>query len=153
MNSPAVSESEALLQMIADLTDIPANGRSEDISENRSNSILQNLLDRIDSTPARVCTDAHGHITSINPAFSQLCGHAFEDLKGRKPGSMLQGPESSPDSIEVLRKAIREQTPCVTELVNYHKDHSAYRVRIHLRPLFSASGELTGYEAEEHKLD
>lgn len=153
MNAPAVSESKALQQMIADLTDFPSHGVSDGLSEIRSNSILGNLMDRIDSEPARVFTDTEGRITSINPAFSQLCGHAFEDLKGRKPGSMLQGPESSPDSIEVLRKAIREQTPCVTELVNYHKDHSAYRVRIHLRPLFSASGELTGYEAEEHKLD
>ena len=152
MNSPAVSESKALQKMIADLTDIPAHGVSNNFSETRANSILENVMGRIDSEPARVCTDPQGKITSINPAFSQLCGHSFEDLKGRKPGSMLQGPESSKESIQILRQAIRNHQSCVTELVNYHKDHSAYRVRIHLRPLFSESGELTGYEAEERKL-
>lgn len=153
MNSPAVSESKALQQMIADLTDIPVHGVSNSLSETRSTSILENLINRIDSEPARVCTDPQGRITSINPAFSQLCGHSFKDLKGRKPGSILQGPESSNESIQALRKAIREHAPCVTELVNYHKDHSAYRVRIDMRPVFSESGKLTGYEAEERKLD
>jgi len=153
MNAPAVSESKALQQMIADLTDFPSHGVSDGLSEIRSNSILGNLMDRIDSEPARVFTDTEGRITSINPAFSELCGHSFEDLKGRKPGSMLQGPESSKDSVEALRQAIRNQAPCVTELVNYHKDRSTYRVRIDLRPLFSESGELTGYQAEERKLD
>ena len=153
MNSPAVSESTALQQMIADLTDIPAHGVSNNLSETRVNSILENLMGRIDSEPARVCTDPQGKITSINPAFSQLCGHSFEDLKGRKPGSMLQGHESSKESIQALRNAIREHQPCVTELVNYHKDHSAYRVRIDMRPVFSENGKLTGYEAEERKLD
>jgi PAS domain S-box-containing protein len=153
MNSPSVSETKALQQMIADLTDFHSHGVSDGLSETRSNSILENLIGRITSEPARVFTDTKGRITCINPAFSQLCGHSFEGLKGRKPGPMLQGPKSSKDSIEALRQAIRNQVPCVTELVNYHKDRSTYRVRIHLKPLFSDSGELTGYQAEERKLD
>lgn len=152
MNAPPVTQSKALQQMISDLTDIPAHGNPDKLSEPRANSILENLIARIDSEPARLCTDPEGKITSINPAFSQLCGHSFEALKGRKPGAMLQGPESSEESIEALRKAISEHAPCVTELVNYHKDRTAYRVRIDMRPVFSASGELTGYEAEERKL-
>ena len=153
MKTPVVSESKALRIMIADLTDMPAHGVSKGLEETRSDLILQNLMSRIESEPARVCTDAEGRITSINPAFSELCGHTFQDLMGRKPGAVLQGPESSKLSIEALRQAIRRHEPCVTELVNYHKDRTAYRVRIDLRPLFSDTGELTGYEAEERKLD
>lgn len=153
MKTPVVSESKALRNMIADLTDMPAHGVSKGFKETRSDSILQSLMSRIDSEPARVFTDAEGRITAINPAFSELCGHSFQDLKGRKPGAVLQGPESSEESIEALRQAIRQHAPCVTELVNYHKDRSAYRVRIDIRPVFSDSGELTGYEAEERKLD
>lgn len=153
MNTSVVNEAKALQKMIADLTDMPAHGVPEELPETLASSIFQNLISRIDSEPARVCTDPEGRITSINPAFSELCGHTFEDLKGRKPGAVLQGPESSKHSINALRQAIRRGVPCVTELVNYHKDRSAYRVRINLRPVFSDSGEVTGYVAEERKLD
>ena len=153
MNTAVVTESKALCKMIADLTDMPAHGVSNGLEVTRSDSLLKNLISRIDTEPARVCTDAEGRITAINPAFSELCGHTFQDLKGRKPGTVLQGPESSNHSVEALRQAIQRREPCVTELVNYHKDGSAYRVRIDLRPVFSNSGELTGYEAVERKLD
>ena len=152
MNTPVVNEIKALAKMIADITDMPAHGVSRELKDTRSDLIFQNVMSRIDSEPARVCTDAEGRINAINPAFSELCGHTFQDLKGRKPGTVLQGPESSKQSIEALRQAIRLHEPCVTELVNYHKDRSAYRVRIDLRPVFSDSGELTGYVAEERKL-
>jgi hypothetical protein len=74
-------------------------------------------------------------------------------MKGRKPGAMLQGPESSRESIEILRHAIRNGVPCVTELVNYHKNNIPYRVRIDLRPMLSDSGKVIGFEAEEYLLD
>lgn len=149
MNNPCVNEEQALQVMIADLTEMTISDVCEGLGSNQSRAIFDKLQHRIASEPARVQTDPHGHITSANPAFIQLCGHNFEDLKGRKPGSILQGPESSRESVEILREAIRHQIPCVTEIVNYHKNQTPYRVRIHLRPLFSESGELTGYEAEE----
>lgn len=153
MNAPCVIEDQAIQKMIADLSEITISDVSEDLDSKQTRAIFDKLQHRIASEPARVQTDPHGHITSVNPAFIQLCGHNFEDLKGRKPGSILQGPESSRESIEILREAIRHQTSCVTEIVNYHKNQTPYRVRINLRPLFSESGELTGYEAEERQLD
>lgn len=139
--------------MIADLSDIPVCGIPGSLTEARSRSILESLMDRIGSEPARIHTDPEGRITAINPAFSQLCGHTFEDLKGRKPGAVLQGPKSSRESVQALRDAIRRCVPCVTELVNYHKNRSTYRVRIDLRPEFSESGGHLGFTAEERKLD
>jgi PAS domain S-box-containing protein len=153
MSSSGVNQSQAINHMIADLSEIPSNGSSPGLGFVERRSILEKLRDRIDSEPARVVTDAEGRITAINPAFTELCGHCFEDLKGRKPGSILQGPLSSSKSVAMLRKAILNRETVTTELVNYHKDRSTYRVRIELKPLFAPTGDLTGYEAREWKLD
>ena len=149
MITPRVNEDQTLQKMISDLTEVTISDGCDGWAPRKSSAIFDKLQQRIASEPARVQTDAKGHIISVNPAFIQLCGHNFEDLKGRKPGTILQGPESSRESIEILREAIRHRIPCVTEIVNYHKNQTPYRVRIDLRPLFTESGELTGYEAEE----
>ena len=133
--------------MIADLTE---NSLWSDAS--REKSLLKNVLARIDSEPARVRTDANGLIVDINPAFTQLCGYRFSEIKGRKPGSMLQGKETTPESIETLRLAIKERIPCSVEMVNYHKNTSKYRVQIEFTPLWTPSGELNGFEAVERKI-
>jgi PAS domain S-box-containing protein len=153
MNSSGVNQSQAIDHMIADLSEIPATGSSQGLGFPGRCSILDKLRARIDSEPARVVTNTEGLIVAINPAFTELCGHPFRNLKGRKPGSILQGPLSSVKSVALLRKAIQNREAVTTELVNYHRDRSTYRVRIELKPLFAPTGELTGYEAREWKLD
>ena len=140
-------------QMIADLSEISISRVPESLSDTKSRALFKRITRRISSEPARLQTDAKGLITSVNPAFTRLCGHTFDEMKGRKPGAVLQGPESSRESIETLRHAIRLGVPCVTELVNYHKNNIPYRVRIDLRPMLSASGKVIGFEAEEYLLD
>ncbi|MFM8363663.1 MAG: PAS domain-containing protein [Verrucomicrobiota bacterium] len=138
-------------QMIADLSET-MSASAPGIAAPKRRFILEKIRLRLDSEPARVVTDPEGFIISINPAFTELCGHSFLDLKGKKPGSMLQGPESCPKSVALLRRAIRRRESVSTELINYHKDRSPYRVRIDLRPLFAPNGKLTGFEAEERKV-
>ncbi|MDX2081030.1 MAG: PAS domain-containing protein [Terrimicrobiaceae bacterium] len=114
--------------------------------------LLQRVVERIDSEPARVRTDAEGHVVSINPAFSGLCGYSFPEIRGRKPGSLLQGPDTEPECVEVIREAVRTGSPCETEMFNYHKDGSRYRVKINIQPLYDEAGNLAGFEATERKL-
>ena len=133
--------------MIADLTE---NSLWSDAST--ESSLLKKVLARIDAEPARVRTDANGLIVEINPAFTQLCGYRFTEIQGRKPGSMLQGKETTPESIEILRQAINDQIPCTVEMINYHKNTSKYSVLIEFSPLWSISGDLEGFEAVERKI-
>ena len=152
MKPSGVTKDATYDQMIADLSEIMSGG-SNGLAAPKRRFILEKIRLRLDSEPARVVTDSEGCITHINPAFTELCGHSFADLKGKKPGTMLQGPESCPKSVAQLRRAIRRREAVSTELVNYHKDRSTYRVRIDLRPLFAPDGKFTGFEAEERKVD
>lgn len=153
MNSSIVKQTEAIDHMITDLSEMPASGSSQGLDFPARCSILDKLRVRIEAEPARVVTNIDGFIIAINPAFTELCGHPFKNLKGHKPGSILQGPLSSVKSVDLLRKAIRNRETVTTEMVNYHRDGSTYRVRIEIKPLFAPTGDLTGYEAWEWKLD
>lgn len=115
-------------------------------------SLLKNLLEKIDSEPARVETDKLGRITAINPAFSGLCGYQFQEIAGRKPGSFLQGPETENEAVEKLRNAVANKTAVVVCLTNYHKNGSTYRVEISITPRCDQRGEFIGYSAVERKI-
>lgn len=116
------------------------------------NSIRKKVLAQIDAAVPRVRTDPSGNVVEINPAFSGLCGFSFSEIKGRKPGSLLQGKDSEASSIAILRDAIKNGTACEAELFNYHKNGTRYRVRIQVVPLRDESGQLSGFEATEMKL-
>ena len=142
--------------MISDITDSSFSIKespSPSLTLSAAERILENVLGRISAEPARVRTDAEGRITEINPAFSGLCGYQFEEIRGRKPGALLQGPETTTESVLALRNAIRSRQGCSVEMVNYHKNQTTYRVQIDLSPQFNILGELEGFEAVEHKLD
>jgi PAS domain S-box-containing protein len=142
--------------MISDITDSSFSIKespSPSLTLSAAERILENVLGRISEEPARVRTDAEGRITEINPAFSGLCGYQFEEIRGRKPGALLQGPETTTESVLALRNAIRSRQGCSVEMVNYHKNQTTYRVQIDLSPQFNILGELEGFEAVEHKLD
>jgi len=113
-------------RLIADLTEMGALAVPE-LEATRQHGMLSRLLKRIESEPACVVTNVDGHVVGINPAFSALCGFSFEEIRGLKPGVLLQGPETSIESIEVLRQGIRTRVPCEVVMVNYHKDRSAYK--------------------------
>jgi PAS domain S-box-containing protein len=107
------------------------------------------VLERISAEPARVETDPQGELVAMNPAFTVLCGYTFQEIAGRKPGNVLQGPDSEPEAVQALREAVRNGTACETSLVNYHKDGHAYRVHIKMEPIRDEDGVLTGFRAIE----
>ena len=135
------SQKSGLRRLVDDLADTPAPAR-----------LRVRVLERIAEEPARVETDRHGAIVAINPAFTGLCGYGFSEIKGRKPGEFLQGKNSDPKTVMVLRQAVAKEKGCVVEIINYHKSGTAYRVRIAMETIHDENGELTGYRAAETRL-
>jgi len=137
--------------MIPDLSNILPAGPDTTVRPD-SEALFSRVLARIEGEPARVTTDLEGHITSINPAFSGLCGFSFGEIEGKKPGQFLQGAETDPGSVDTIRRAVRARTSCTTEVVNYHKNGARYRVRIEVEPLRDSMGNVIGFSAAERKI-
>jgi PAS domain S-box-containing protein len=88
-----------------------------------------------------VMTDAAGTITWVNAAFTALTGYVFDEVRGRRPGAVLQGPETDSDSVARLRTAIAARQPVRETLVNYRKDGTPYWIELEIAPVFDESGE------------
>jgi PAS domain S-box-containing protein len=116
------------------------------------------LLAALDDAPspgepeAWVVTDAAGRVEWVNPAFNRLCGYTLDELRGRKPGELLQGPATDPAEVGRIRAALRRPAAYEAELVNYHKDGSRYRVRLRLAPICDDDDRPLWYVARETKI-
>ncbi len=98
-----------------------------------------------------VVTDAKGRVEWVNHAFVRACGYTLEEVRGHRPGELLQGPNSSRESIQLMRQAISELRSCDCRIVNYRKDGTPYTMRIRLSPLFER-GDHVGFFAVEEDL-
>jgi PAS domain S-box-containing protein len=106
----------------------------------------------IPAPDALVVANPDGLIEWINPAFTALCGYELAELKGRKPGELLQGAATDRVVVERMRGALRERRPCRETLVNYHKDGSMYRADIRITPILDDEGQPLYFVAQERKL-
>jgi PAS domain S-box-containing protein len=99
-----------------------------------------------------VATNPEGLVEWVNPAFMAMCGYSLEELKGRKPGRLLQGPDTDPTVVERIRQALRARSACRETLLNYHKDGSRYRVEVSIDPILDDEGQPLWFVARERKL-
>lgn len=116
------------------------------------------LLEAVETLPPRlepeamVATTPEGLIEWVNPAFTALCGFSLEELKGRKPGHLLQGPETDPAAVERIRESLRTRRACRETLVNYHKDGTRYRAEVRISPVLGDDGQPLWFVARERKV-
>lgn len=99
-----------------------------------------------------VVTGADGLVEWANPAFTAMCGYSLPELKGRKPGQLLQGPETDPSAVERIRSAVRDRLPCREKLANYHKNGTMYMVDVAIAPVLDDDGQPMWFVATEREL-
>jgi PAS domain S-box-containing protein len=99
-----------------------------------------------------VVTGPAGEVEWANAPFLHMCGHALHDLRGRKPGEVLQGPRTDPAAIQRMRSALRAVQPVRETLLNYHKDGSVYRVDVAITPILDDDGAPLWFVAQEREI-
>jgi PAS domain S-box-containing protein len=115
------------------------------------------LLGAVDALPpaepeSLVATGPDGLVLWVNPAFTAMCGYTLQELRGRKPGHLLQGPGTDPVPVARLRESLRARQACHETLVNYHKDGTRYRVAVGITPVLDDEGQPLWFVARERKL-
>lgn len=92
-----------------------------------------------------VITNPEGKIQWVNPGFTTITGYEIDEALGKKPGSILQGKETSQETILTIREAIKNQQPFTGEIYNYRKDGQGYWVSISIMPFHNNQGILKGF--------
>lgn len=91
-------------------------------------------------------TDANGKTEWINEAVTQLCGYTLAQLRGKTPGSVLQGSGTDRRAARRIAAALAARRPCSEQLLNYDSRNRAYLAGLDIAPLW-AGKRLQGFVA------
>ena len=101
---------------------------------------------------AVVISDVEGKVEWVNSSFEIMSGYSKKELIGIKPGNLLQGAESNPETIDYLKNQISKGQPFNCEIVNYSKSGEKYWVKIQGQALYNNRGEIVRYFAIEENV-
>ena len=102
---------------------------------------------------AVIITNADGLVEYVNHGFSEITGYALDEIKGKKPGSLLQGKHTDPETIARISKKIKDKKPLYEEILNYDKQGNSYWISLAIDPVFDSHNKLTNYVAIQADID
>ena len=80
-------------------------------------------------------------IEAVNAAFERLTGYSEKEVVGVNC-RLLAGEGTDPSAQAVLREAVADSRPAMTDLLNYRRDGSAFRNAVMIAPLFDDRGAI-----------
>ena len=89
-----------------------------------------------------IITDARGRTEWVNRAFTELTGYSLAEIIGRKPGELLQGPGTDPQTVARIGQALREGRSVREELLNHTKAGEPYWVVLQITPAHDTRGRI-----------
>jgi len=101
---------------------------------------------------AVIITNSHGKIDWVNKAFEQLTGYDLSEVKGKTPGTFLQGKETNMETVAYMRQQIMDSKPFTCEVFNYKKTGEGYWLRINGQPIFDKKGKVINFFAIEEDI-
>ena len=101
---------------------------------------------------AVIITDALERIEWVNEGFTRMTGYLPEEVVGRTPGSLLQGPETDQATVAHIKERIRAGEGFQAEIINYGKSGQKYWVAIEVQPIRDGSDQITNFIAVERDI-
>ena len=101
---------------------------------------------------AVIITDALECIEWVNEGFTRMTGYLPEEVVGRTPGSLLQGPETDQATVAHIKERIRAGEGFQAEIINYGKSGQKYWVAIEVQPIRDGSDQITNFIAVERDI-
>jgi PAS domain S-box-containing protein len=94
-----------------------------------------------------IITDHNGLIEYVNPSFCRQTGFSFDEVRGKKPGALLQGPDTDPETVQKMRDALDRGERIHSEILNYTKTRQPYWLDILIEPVRDQQGEIVQFMA------
>lgn len=94
-----------------------------------------------------IITDSSGEIDWVNAAFEHISGYTLSEIKGKKPGSFLQGEDTNLETVAYMRQQIKDSKSFTCEVYNYKKSGEGYWVRIKGQSILDKNGKVINYFA------
>lgn len=111
---------------------------TEEVERREEMRMLSLVADKTENSV--VITDKEGRIEYANNGFTRMTGYTLAEVKGLKPGSFLQGEETSSETIERIRQHLRNLEVFYDEILNYNKAGEPYWVSLSISPVADEQG-------------
>lgn len=110
--------------------------------------VVRNSKDGVIITQANFSDPDGPTILYVNEAFTQISGYQGDEIIGKTP-RMLQGEKTDKAILKKCRAALEAGQPFQAEMINYHKNGSAYWLDISIIPIRNEHGRITHFAAIE----
>ncbi|MDX5422401.1 MAG: PAS domain-containing sensor histidine kinase [Hymenobacteraceae bacterium] len=138
--NPVYNEAGQLVRYITIQTDITERVRARQELE-----MLSLVASNTDN--GVVITDANGLTEWVNEGFVKITGYTLPEIRGRKPGELLQGEGTQADAVKKIRNNLKQGTHFSTTLINYKKSGERFWVSMDITPIFDNDGAITRFIA------
>ncbi len=115
------------------------------------NKLKQLSLIAQNTSDCMIITDSEGFALWVNDGFYKLTGYTIEDIRDRKPGRILQGKATDPETVKRIREKLSNREVVMEDIINYDKSGRKYWTRILINPVFE-NGELTNFIAVQNDI-
>ncbi|MDI9245619.1 ATP-binding protein [Marinobacter sp. CHS3-4] len=96
-----------------------------------------------------VVTDVTGKIQWVNSSFEAITEYTLSEVKGKKPGEVLQGSGTSQLDRDRISRHLRAKQPVVQEILNYSKSGRPYWIELYIEPIRDEAGSVTHFVATQ----
>ncbi len=96
---------------------------------------------------AVILTDELGLTEWVNEGFVRLTGYTLEEVRGKKPGHLLRGPDTDEATVNYMRERISRGEGYSVELLNYSKTGRKYWLSIEVQPIYDENGRVANFMA------
>ena len=97
-------------------------------------------------------TDHAQKIIWINDSFERILGYSLEEVIGYDPADFLQGPETSPETIQEIACSLQKTGTFSGEILNYTKNGNKIWLYLDIAAVYDDSGKLINYVAVENDI-
>jgi len=101
---------------------------------------------------AVIIADPAGKTMWVNRSFTELTGYSLDDIRGVKPGTLLQGPDTDTATVRDIAEAVSAGKRIRREIVNYTKDGRSYWIELDIAPVFDDDNALQNFIAVERDI-
>lgn len=124
---------------------------TEEVRRREEFRLLSLVANKTDNSV--IITDPQGLIQYVNPGFTKVTGYTQEEVLGRKPGDVLQGPATDRNAVVRIGQALRAREPFYDEILNYTKSGKPYWISLAVNPVFGENGELKNFISIQANVD
>lgn len=89
-----------------------------------------------------VINDADNKVTWINAAFEKITGFSLDDLKGKRLGDLISGPETDWSIIERARQMTEQGKSFTVDMLAYKKDKTPIWISVYNTVVLDDEGEV-----------